>query len=654
MRMRKMWKTKLLFLAPFPGFIPHNFHTLHQLAMSLEDYMNPFHCGFLSMVLRNAPFENEQDGFDHLEKGVQKEIRAAISIHHPAILDYSSVFDQLHTQRYIRLYHNLPILEDVARDLHRSFRSTQRTFSTTSVIFPRYSEKLVGKIARRNASACEELWDGGKIKTTMDAEKFFMKTGMKVDGPVEIGMAWKYNELKPRVFYKRGPTVYFSSQYIQQIYNIIIDSIVSVNRRTRFQSATVEMTEQDIAFIYDYSSFTSSLEEIRNFTLAMARFYKGTKVGVVDSRDGLVYIDLGDYLEEYNSVCNTNAEFDCSDILESPVEILLQHSCGMLGVPGNITGCTLLHGIHLAFIVGGLMRGKAVGDDAFGVKAMEYGTVPNISELLEQVRNIGVVAEEKTEIWTKRDKESDKEIWNYLKRPISRVGATRMDFGDLVDWPGAAGILDLQDSLHTTPLDNLVEDRLKRFNGQVTSLLRSLESKGYVNRDYQIFLNRFLRASYDRFGVDRETWRLPSMPDLILVKPSWQGDHVRELLEHNARAVIKVPEFWVPGSSLPDFRRGSVFTYTSCPSLKYLRDMGFIYMEKRTRWMVVDEEPEVFKMLMCRDGKARYKIAYDVCVQQDVPDWFYEVLDSAHVPHERLVPYDMDVKDDFGLRNLLD
>jgi hypothetical protein len=652
--MASTWRSSVPYLRNDEGYIAQNYTTLFKLAISLSDYMDPFHSGFLSMLLRNAPFNDEQDGLDQLEASIQKELTAALSSYHPAILDYTSIFESGSSNRYVRVYHNLPIVEDVAREIHGAFIRARKKLLTATVFYPKYSHKLVGRVARDNARQCKGMWGGDKIKSTLDLERFYMKTGWRIEGPVEIGMAWKYNELKPRVFYKRGPTVYNASRYIQQIYNLIIDQIVSVNRQSRFHTSTVQFTASDITFIYDYAAFTSSLLEIRNFTSSMAKFFKGYNIRVLDSRLGIITIDLGDYLDDYNAFCNTDAEFECSNVLGSMVDILLQHNCGMLGVPGNITGCTLLHGIHLAFIVGAVARGKAVGDDAFGVKELSGdGIKAEIGVLLDQVRNIGVVAEEKTEIWRAQDAEKDTEIWNYLKRPISRIGDTRMDFGDLVDWPGVAGILNLSDNLHTTPLDNLPYDRLKRFVGQCTSLLRSLEFKGLVLQEYSSFFNRFLRKSYQVMGIDLDSYTAPYAPDLILPQPKWRGDFVREMLEQNSRKIIKVPEFWVPGSTDPDFRAGSVFIYTSCPPLKFLTDMGYLVMQKRTRWMVVDDEPEVFTMLMCRSS-TRYKIAYDVCVVEDIPEYAYELLDEAHVPHERSVPYDMDVYEDFGIRDLLE
>lgn len=138
-----------------------------------------------------------------------------------------------------------------------------------------------------------------------------------MEGPTELRSSWKYNDLKPRVYYAQGPDAYFGSRFIQQLFNKMVDAFPTTNRYTRFSINSLEsLTPNDIMFIYDYSSFTSSLSELKNFTQALANFFRGVDVTIVRSDVGPTLIDLGDLLDNYNATCNINPEYDVGPISE--------------------------------------------------------------------------------------------------------------------------------------------------------------------------------------------------------------------------------------------------------------------------------------------------------------------------------------------------
>jgi len=620
--------------------------TLRELANLLEDYLNPLQCGFVSMLLRNAPFLDEQDCAKVIRDGIQKEILAAIHTYHPVSLDYHSIFTEAQFTHYVPLSGNLPYCLEVSRSLRASLSHSKRKLVLGNPIYPSYKQKDVGRGGRRNLEYLSRFMDGEDLRTTLDLERLYHATGMKVDGNVEMGWTWKYNELKPRVFYRRGPKVYYPSRFIQPIFNLLLDSVESVNRRTRFASQSVPLDASDIAFIYDYSSFTSKLHEIRNFTASLADFFSDVEIRVVDSYEGITTINLGVLLHEYNQACNINPEFELgSELFEGIVEDVLTHNCGMLGVPGNISSCTLLHGIHLAMVVSSIQKGKAVGDDAFGAKAWDSAMRKSdfFEELIGQLRNIGEIAEEKTELWTNADTE-ETDVWNYLKRPISRVGSSRMSFGDLVDWPGISGVLQIRDQFHTIPMKNSLEDRVKRYSGQMFAMLRTLEYSGLSSDYMHSFVNRFNRSCLEAFGIRRDDgWICLSIPYYIIPRPNWSGDYVHDTIESISKRIIQIPELWRPDTAVPiSMKQGSLFVYRNIPAFKFLRDLGYLESYQRTNWVAVDEEPEMVALLLGRSPE-RYSVAYDFVVLKDIPDWCYELLDIAHVPHERSVSPMMDV-----------
>jgi hypothetical protein len=96
------------------------------------------------------------------------------------------------------------------------------------------------------------------------------------------------------------------------------------------------------------------------------------------------------------------------------------------------------------------------------------------SDFSDRIRNIGVVGEEKEEIWDMNDDEYDEEDWerngwHYTKRPITRLG-NRIHRGQMFDWPSLANILGINDIHHTEPPLSITA-RQRKFLSQWKRLL---------------------------------------------------------------------------------------------------------------------------------------------------------------------------------------
>jgi len=79
-----------------------------------------------------------------------------------------------------------------------------------------------------------EYRDRGAISLT-EVERLRYFERQDVDGPIEVRKAWRYNDLKPRVYYARGGVTHTVSRYVQPIMNVFIDSLPEVHRHNRFQ-----------------------------------------------------------------------------------------------------------------------------------------------------------------------------------------------------------------------------------------------------------------------------------------------------------------------------------------------------------------------------------------------------------------------------------
>jgi hypothetical protein len=133
------------------------------------------------------------------------------------------------------------------------------------------------------------------------------------------------------------------------------------------------------------------------------------------------------------------AECDITQIMEVDGEhLIFRHTTGMLGVPGNISLCTLLHGIFIVYILGSQRKGRCVGDDGKMYTRLARALV------IEHLQKFGRVAAEKVESW-ERGSYDDTETWAYTKRPISRLPLNRVVTGHLVTFPTLDTLCNLED-----------------------------------------------------------------------------------------------------------------------------------------------------------------------------------------------------------------
>jgi hypothetical protein len=134
--------------------------------------------------------------------------------------------------------------------------------------------------------------------------------GISVPGPVEVRTAWKYNDLKPRVYFAQGGDTFDASRYIQHVFNILVDSMDCVHRKNRFLPITGELTQRMTTLIYDYESFTSLLDSIHEFLRELSIFFEGVPIQLVGDKDGLVTTTLGELITSYTRTCAEFASFD--------------------------------------------------------------------------------------------------------------------------------------------------------------------------------------------------------------------------------------------------------------------------------------------------------------------------------------------------------
>jgi len=424
-----------------------------------DSLLSPIPCSIIALAVRISPTTTVEEYLERLNASVFKEVSASINRFHGATLDYRCIFSSDMSAREIPFSDRLPPNPEVASDTYTIFCRLREQLHN-KIFFPSTGTKTVGdKVAHSfwtayQASGCtfkhEGRFDHEDCVSPRDCLKLYEQTGGYVDGPVEVRCAWTYNQIDPRVYFARGGTVLQYSQYIQPIVNAIIDAFPEVHRVNRFSAPKAPLEDDDVEIIYDYGSFTSSLDHVVGFVGGLSMFMTGVIITIIDVRHGPIRVDLGELFAEYNKMCNEYASFDTNKILDilgedSPI---LQHTCGMLGVEGNIFLATLLHGLHLRFI-SGLSRSRCVGDDARFHHNTGSGKLSTDDKTLISwmLTGIGVMNIEKMGVF-ESGVDPELQAYRYVKRPLQRDQDIMLE-GLLFDIPSLLPVFDISDGFHT-------------------------------------------------------------------------------------------------------------------------------------------------------------------------------------------------------------
>jgi len=438
--------------------------------------LTPTFAGFLSSCIRSAPYQDYSSVEEALESAIRKEIAASITVIQRGKVNYKPILSKT-ADRAEEVFEGVPGNSEVASQIYRSFCQSREALRH-STVFPKVSKKTVGPESTKDIQETlryvpydkrfEEVEPSIKL-----IERIYHLTGIQIKGAVELRSAWKFNDLKPRVYFAQGGDVYPSTKFVQPIFNTILEHFDMVHPLHRFNPPEEGILPSDILVIYDYTSFTSSLDEIKSFIKEIADFYSGTEITVVDTNTGPRTQDLGELLHEYNRTANHYAYCDVTKLLSLDDPTFIRHTCGMLGVPGNISSCTLLHGIFTAFVVQSTKKSRCVGDDA----RLHWGG-QHTYDLYLQLASFGDVARDKMESWTKEEAYSLDNAWSYCKRPLNRLPQNRVSVGQLVIFPTLDTVLGLKDDFHRyIPQKETRVARAGRLSSQWSRLLKTLWSQ---------------------------------------------------------------------------------------------------------------------------------------------------------------------------------
>jgi len=503
-RCKKLWRSLVIQLRS-SELMPSHIHVEKwstvetQLLSSLVILSGScFLSGYFSMLVRCLPGISDDEASKALHDGLWKEIHATQGEDRLPCISYGSIFSNPEIQFYMES--SIPPRPELNNETRLRFLLFKQEVSG-HLFYPVYSRT---KSLSRSTSTLYWQYLGfpERIRgrwniTSCDIQQVYHHYGHRVGGLVEVRQAWKFNDLKPRSYFAQGGLTYWKSSHIQPIFSALCDLFPSTNRYTRFNITDFHSIPQDdIILLYDYTSFTSSMSEQKRFLERLAMFFSGCMVRVFDLREGTLSVDLGHLINDYNQGCNVLSEFTLERFLEG--EVILRHCvAGFLGVYGNITSCTLLHGLGLSQITIDRARSRCVGDDALGQLMYEGdGTLERGAEAVDM---LGVCHPEKKVTWVEEG--SERTGWHFLKRPINRIDGI-MRSGALIDFPMIHYTTSVADGFHTVDKGTSFSRR-KGFAKQTRRFLEKLHTiKDLMSDEDETVSRMYLQWCYRRLRLD--------------------------------------------------------------------------------------------------------------------------------------------------------
>jgi len=592
-----------------------------------EDFDSPISSGFISMLARTIPSSIPDENINIIEEDREKELIAALSEYHPISFNWDALF----TGIPIPIAQDYPY-SDVHSTIYYSLLNTKSKIQDR-IYYPLFSNKTIGRESRSILGSMKNNVEDILLdESTQALEILYSRSEVKISGTTEMRTSFSLNDLRPRSYYARGPTVYYPSRYIQPIFNILVDMFPVTNRRARFILSQLEVSSSESLFIYDYSSFTSTLFEIRNFTEALSRYFTGTTITIIDSFHGPTLVDLGEMLHDFNLECNVFPEFTVPDFKSSDLPSSSNfHRCGMLGVPGNISSCTLLHGMHLAILLCSVLC-RCVGDDAIGKKEREL-----VTTLIQKfLPNIGHVSLEKSTIWDFMDEEHAGDFgsygsWYYTKRPITRHGS-RIVTGFQAIYPPITYIMRWKDDLRTftwPATDELYATKaaeyIKKFGIQFISLTATERELEFANRFVHCWNRMFYH--FTTHSV-RNTFILPRPCKTLLMTVGQSGfeDMVWSMARDGWRHRLPKRSY---GFSEEYVVRGYRYTSWKTQSLSFAFKLGFADMEEETE--IISDPFEFFTRFTSFYTDLSFRSSYSWLLSVDTPDWLISLIRDSLV-----------------------
>lgn len=573
---------------------------------------NPLFNGLLIALAISCPLSSEAVSQTY-KTMLAKEMLVMESSPLPNAINYNCFFGEYTTPIHPSVSANVR----QASAIHILIERWIQSLETKPYILPHITNKLCSKSTQvevRNRFP-DYLTFEEEGATQADLEYLYMTTGDKMEGsPCEIKQRWYTSGLTPRTYYAAGAEAYHRSKYVRDALNSLCDYLPPTERYSRVNPHRVVLSSpQSHALIYDLTSFTSNMHEQRHWLSRLAMYCRGRKVRILDACEGVLEVDLGTLLSEYNEL-NIQPTYSSSKLLGSDLT-LTHHVAGFLGVYGNLASCTFLHGAIMSQIVDNFSQLGIAGDDGIVDSYDDYTT-------FFVIRLLGLMEESK-------GYNTSEAGWQvYLKRPIRQV-RNRVFAESFALYSMIEHLFD-QDDKRFFPQPRSKLERKSSLASSVVAYLRSL-SRLLLSDHEKDLVHTFLVGIYKHSGFPESGYlphihssrshndqTLPATLIPSLTKEAIGKDPVENTIMTLYDNVAVLPEKVDDPIEIDSdlCYAGCTFEATGSGLLSYLRKLGFLETEQAR---VVYSGEEGLQMLLRHFSSYRSYAKYTVNVLRDIP-----------------------------------
>jgi len=326
-------------------------------------------------------------------------------------IHWESIFSEHGPDRMLPLHPSLPANPSIANTLHYILRAFRARIRGTT-LHPRYGRKNMSFSTRREyEQTFGESLEDVPIFSQEDWCRIYNRTGIMLEGAVEMRQRWYTSGAKPRTYFAMGGISYRHSRFLQDFFTKLVDSLPSTNHKTRLRPnrlSTPELIDDEVVNwrIYDLSSFTSNCCVQRGFVKSLGEFFAEVPVFIVDEYTGIQEVLLGDLLVDYYNHCVEEPLVSLERYDRGLTHFFEHEVASMLGIFGNLMTCTFAHAAIMLPLVDSLDRYNCAGDD--GIIPEHLSTEGVIDTA---IRIVGSYAREKSF-------RGDEEGAIHLKRPF--------------------------------------------------------------------------------------------------------------------------------------------------------------------------------------------------------------------------------------------
>jgi hypothetical protein len=585
--------------------------SIHETITNL--YTNPLTNGLLIALSISLPLSDKAIR-ETYTRMLAKEMMVMETSPLPSIINYNCFFGAFNEP----IHPSLPANPRQASAINAIIDRWILSLETKPLITPHITNKLCSKatqdLVRDRYPDYTTFEEEGA--TQADLEYLYMVEGDKLlDSPSEVKQRWYTSQLLPRTYYAAGAEAYHKSKYLRDALNSLCDFLPPTERFARVNPHRILLSSaQSHAIIYDLTSFTSNMHEQRHFLERLALYCRGHTVRILDACEGVIDVDLGVLLSEYNEL-NTQSRYSSTRLLGSNLE-LAHHVAGFLGVFGNLSSCTFLHGAVMSQLVENFSQLGVAGDDGCIDSLDDYTTY-------FVIRLLGLAEDSKG--YTTLD--AGNQI--YLKRPIHQV-LGRL-FSESFALYSMIEHLFEEDDKRFFPTRRAKHERLGSLASSIISYLRSLtriqlsaiEREGIFTFLQGIYrLSGFPEAGHVPYIHTEYPNQIGRLPVTLIPAISLEGigqEPIEITIKSLYDGVAVLPERIDEPILLDNDScyAGSSFICTGSSVLSYYRKLGFVEL---LQGEVVYTGEDGLQRLLRHYSYSRDYAVYTVNVLRDVPD----------------------------------